>query len=269
VRACNADGCGGFSPASTPVIPYGTPIAPTAGATASGTTITFSWTGGGGNGRPIANYQIKIDNGAWQDEGASPGSMAVDVGCGQTRTVRARIVNQYGTLSAESGPAAATTPDCAPVRVNAYDNYVDSNGVGRAMCRGNPGRPESMPGGTASQTFTVGAGVAAIDEVLVWIDPDDRVTGHGSLYVNGAPRASANATAAGDTTFSFSRVSVAAGDQVTFSVTFTATLGKLITVYTTGSPGGRFVASNSCSDGAPNVDTTSTGLKAVVHGWNR
>jgi hypothetical protein len=126
-----------------------------------------------------------------------------------------------------------------------------------------------MPGGTVSQTFTVGSGIAAIDEVLVQIDPDSTVTGHGSLDVNGSRKATSDATAAGDTTFSFSRVAVAAGDQVRFSVTFSATFGKIITVYTAGNPGGQFMTSNSCSDGAPSVSLTSTGLRAVVRGWSR
>lgn len=164
-------------------------------------------------------------------------------------------------------PPPPTTPAPA-VRVAAYENYGTAN-AGRAMCRGNPGRPESMPGGTVSQTFTVGSGIAAIDEVLVQIDPDSTVTGHGSLDVNGSRKATSDATAAGDTTFSFSRVAVAAGDQVRFSVTFSATFGKIITVYTAGNPGGQFMTSNSCSDGAPSVSLTSTGLRAVVRGWSR
>jgi hypothetical protein len=162
---------------------------------------------------------------------------------------------------------AVTTPSPS-VRVLAYDNYGPAN-AGHAMCRGNPSRPESMPGGTASQSFTVGSGVATVDEVTVQIDPDSTVTGHGSLYVNGALKASTDANAAGDTTFTFPRVPVAAGDQVKFSVTFSATFGKIITVYTAGNPGGEFIASNSCTDGAPSVSTTSTGLRAVVRGWSR
>jgi hypothetical protein len=158
--------------------------------------------------------------------------------------------------------------NCSPARVNAYDNYGSAN-AGRAMCRGNPSQPLSMPGGTVSQTFTVPSGVAAVDDVLVQIDPDASVTGHASLAVNGRVRATVAATAAGDTTFSFARTSVAPGDQITFSITFSATSGKIITVYTAGSPGGTFTTTNTCPDGAPSVSTTSTGLRAVVHGWDR
>jgi hypothetical protein len=150
--------------------------------------------------------------------------------------------------------------------VNAYDNY-GGGAVGHAMCRGNPGRPESMPGGTASQAFSVPAGVAAIDHALVQIDPDSSVTAHATLSVNGSAAASADAAASGDTSFAFSRVNVRQGDTVSLSISFTASSGKIITVYTVGSPGGTFTASNSCSDGAPNVSTPTTGLRAVVSGY--
>jgi hypothetical protein len=153
-----------------------------------------------------------------------------------------------------------------PARVAAYDNYGSAN-AGHAMCRGNPARPESMPGGTTSQTFTVPAGVAALDSARVQIDPDASVTAHAALYVDGALRATANAAAGGDTSFSFTSTAVAAGSHVTLSIAFTATFGKIITVYTAGSPGGTFTASNSCSDGAPSLTTTATGLRAVVSGW--
>lgn len=152
-------------------------------------------------------------------------------------------------------------------RVTPYNNYGSAN-AGRAMCRGNPGRPESMPGGTVTQTFTVPSGVASLDAATVQIDPDSSVVAHAALAVNGGVRATADATAAGDTNFGFGAVGVAAGDQVTLKVTFTATFGKLTTVYTAGAPGGVFSASNSCPDGAPSLTTSTTGLRATVSGWS-
>lgn len=84
-----------------------------------------------------------------------------------------------------------------------------------------------MPGGIASQTFTVPEGVATLSGALVQIDPDSTVT---------------------------------------ISITFSATYGKITTVYTAGSPEGTFTASNSCPDGAPSLSTSVTGLRAVVSG---
>ncbi|GAA1569242.1 hypothetical protein GCM10009827_108790 [Dactylosporangium maewongense] len=154
-----------------------------------------------------------------------------------------------------------------PHAVTPYDNYGAAN-AGRAMCRGNPGNSRSMPGGTVSQTFVVPAGVSAIDHVLVQIDPDGTVTSHLKVSVNGGLAATADATAAGDTHFSFGAVGVSAGQTVTLSLAFTATSGKIITLYTAGAPGGTFTASNSCPDGAPSVSTSATGLRAVVSGWS-
>jgi hypothetical protein len=101
------------------------------------------------------------------------------------------------------------------------------------------------------------------------IDPDSSVTAHATLSMNGSAAASADAAASGDTSFAFSRVNVHQGDTVSLSISFTASSGKIITVYTVGSPGGTFMASNSCSDGAPSVSTSTTGLRAVVLGQQR
>lgn len=171
---------------------------------------------------------------------------------------------------AEPGPGGGSQPPTpAPAtRVNPYDNYGPAN-AGRPMCRGNPARPESMPGGTVAQSFTVPPGVASIDTAMVQIDPDARVTAHATLYVGGTARATANAAAGGDTSFTFPSVGVAPGDQVTISIAFSATFGKIITVYTAGNPGGSLTASNSCPDGAPSFTTTTTGLRAVISGWSR
>jgi protein involved in polysaccharide export with SLBB domain len=160
---------------------------------------------------------------------------------------------------------AGNPPPANPQPVNAYDNYGPAN-AGHAMCRGNPGRPESLPGGTASQTFTVPGEVATLSGALVQIDPDSTVTANLTVYVNGSAAASAAATASGDTSFAFGPVGVRPGDTVTISITFSATYGKIITVYTAGNPGGTFTASNSCSDGAPSLSTSATGLRAVVSG---
>jgi hypothetical protein len=160
---------------------------------------------------------------------------------------------------------SAAPPPANPQPVNAYDNYGPAN-AGHAMCRGNPGRPESLPGGTASQTFTVPGGVATLSGALVQIDPDSTVTANLTVYVNGSAAASAAAAASGDTSFTFGPVGVRPGDTVTISITFSATYGKIITVYTAGSPGGTFTASNSCPDGAPSLSTSATGLRAVVSG---
>lgn len=173
------------------------------------------------------------------------------------------------TVTADQATAKsvqATFKPPPPQRVDAYSNYGAAT-AGRAMCRGNPGNSLSMPGGTATQTFAVPSGVASLDHATIQIDPDSRVNAHLTVYVNGQARASADAAAAGDTQFSFSSVPVSAGETVSFSVSFSASFGKIITVYSAAAVGGTLTVSNSCPDGAPSL-TTSNGLRAVVSGWS-
>lgn len=171
------------------------------------------------------------------------------------------------TQPAPPPPPTPTPVPPQPQPVDAYANYGPAN-TGYPMCRGNPGNSLSMPGGTVSQTFTVPYGVASLNNAMVQIDPDSAVTAHLSLADNGTTIATANATASGDTHFQFGPVAVNAGDQITLTISFTSTYGKIITVYTAGSPGGTFTTSNSCPDGASNVSLTNTGLRAIVYGMS-
>jgi hypothetical protein len=167
-------------------------------------------------------------------------------------------------------PPCATPPSQPPpgsTRVDLYNNY-GAGAEGHAMCRGNPGRPESMPGGVATETFTVPPGAGSVDTALVQIDPDSSVTAHATLSVDGIALATADAVAAGDTTFNFPSVGVHPGDSLSLSISFSATSGKITTLYTVGVPGGTFTASNSCPDGAPSF-TTASGLRAVISGWTQ
>lgn len=186
-----------------------------------------------------------------------------------------------GTTTAPASPstptpvAAPVTPVVPPaplpdVRRDAYSNYGPAS-AGFLMCLGNPGRPESMPGGTVSQTFTVPAGMTSIDHALVQMDPDailTRRTASMTVYVNGSPRASTAANPSGDTHFSFSSVGVSAGATVTISITFSGSFGKLIALYRAANVGGTLTASNSCPDGAASF-ASGDGLRAVVSGWGR
>lgn len=162
-------------------------------------------------------------------------------------------------------PAPPTTP--AQHAVKPYNNWGPADAPGHAMCRGNPAVPRSMPGGAVAQTFTVPTGVATLSNALIQIDHGD-VTVHLTVTVNGTTVATADAQAADDTNFTFAPAAVRAGDAVTLSLSFTATAGKITTVYTAGSPGGSFTATNSCPDGAPNFSSSTTGLRAVVSGMS-
>ena len=113
VMACGKTTCGTASPPSNSVKPYGRPRTPVGRATASGTAITFRWSGGSGNGRPIRSYQISIDGGSWQSVGSRAGSTRTQYGYSQTHRLRVRIVGATGERSNSSRQASATT-EAAP-----------------------------------------------------------------------------------------------------------------------------------------------------------
>ena len=167
--------------------------------------------------------------------------------------------------SGPTGTGTAASPSQSSQPVTVYDNYGTAIN-GYPVCRGNPARPESMPGGTVTQTFTVPSGITALTQALVQVDPDSTVTVHASLSVNGIQRAVTTATAAGDTTFNFGTVPVNAGDSVTLTLTMTATYGKIITVYSASAAPGQFTISDSCPDGAANISTATVGLRSEVFG---
>ena len=62
VRGCNDAGlCGPWASPSNQVMPYGPPAAPNVTASVNGTSIAYSWGGGGGNGRPVSTYHVCFD----------------------------------------------------------------------------------------------------------------------------------------------------------------------------------------------------------------
>ena len=58
----------------------------------------------------------------------------------------------------------------------------------------------------------------------------------------------------------------AGGGDAAVRLTWTATKGKLDTIYLTGNPGGHLTIVNTCSGGAPSLDRTNIVLRAVISG---
>jgi hypothetical protein len=107
VRGCNDAGlCGPWAGPSNQVIPYGPPNAPGVDASVNGTSITFSWSGGGGNGRPVSTYHVCFDGGGCMDTGA--GSTTKSYGYNQAHTVTAYVVDTAGQQSATATKSATT-----------------------------------------------------------------------------------------------------------------------------------------------------------------
>lgn len=209
---------------------------------------------------------------SWSCAGDPPGhytTYLTDMSTGRQVTADFAILPEPSLPPSAPAPQPPPPTHSVPVphAVKAYDNYGPAN-AGHAMCRGNPNNGASMPGGTVIQSFRVPPGVRSLTSALIQIDPDASVTAHLTVLVDGHTVASTQAAAGGDTTFDFGAVSVSAGQTVTLSIYFTATYGKIITVYTAGNPGGTFSAANSCSDGAPSPTTSGTGLRAIVDGMS-
>ncbi|WP_241965047.1 Ig-like domain-containing protein [Microbacterium telephonicum] len=100
------------SAASNQVRPYGQIGNPTARASASGTTINYSWTSPGPNGRTVTT-QIRINGGGWETVGAS-GSRSANVGHSYTGTIEVRASADGSSTTTAS--ASARTADPPPPR---------------------------------------------------------------------------------------------------------------------------------------------------------
>jgi hypothetical protein len=109
VRGCNSLACGPWSTASNQVTPFGPPGAPVnVTASASGTTISYSWGGGAGNGRPLDHYIYCIDGANCQNStGTSAGP--VSYGYSSSHNVTVYAVDSAGQQSAGATSNTATT----------------------------------------------------------------------------------------------------------------------------------------------------------------
>ena len=142
VRGCNDAGlCGPWAGPSDQVIPYGPPMAPSVTATPSGTSITYSWSGGGGNGRPVGHYHVCFSGGSCEDTGA--GSTTIQYGYSQTHTVSAYVVDTAGQQSGTATSPPATTVSAPSMSVSV-----------------SQGPHETVTGCTASYCYSVDVTVA-------------------------------------------------------------------------------------------------------------
>jgi predicted CxxxxCH...CXXCH cytochrome family protein len=123
VQAVNSAGLtGAWSNASNQVTPFGQPGAPNVSATANGTQITFSWSGGGGSGRPVTSYNVCIDGTCTTQSG--PGNVTNTYAYGQTHSVYASAIDSTGWSSQASSTASATTPPPPSPSVTIADSGI-------------------------------------------------------------------------------------------------------------------------------------------------
>jgi hypothetical protein len=109
------------------VTPFGPMANPSASGSHSGCTsqgattgsVTFSWSGGSGNGR-TATYQTSLDGGGWAGQGQVPngGSITGTFNCNTTHTFQVRIVRSIDGQTQIAGPVSApsqTLPAAPPI----------------------------------------------------------------------------------------------------------------------------------------------------------
>src|SRR5690606_19826044 len=99
--------------ASNQVAPYGPIGSPSARATASGTTITMSWSSPARNGRDITTEIRTGDGRGWRTVAAS-GSESYNVGYSTTRTIDVRTTAAGQTTTAADSATTGAEPQPDP-----------------------------------------------------------------------------------------------------------------------------------------------------------
>ncbi|QMU97071.1 tandem-95 repeat protein [Microbacterium esteraromaticum] len=125
----------GNSTASSPVVPYGAPHAPTGSATNAGQSVTLKWNAEGSyNGRPITAY-ISIDGGAWQQVPLR-GERSKGNGYDQTHSIRVKAVASQGGEALSPTYSARTDPRPQPTAqtVKGTPGYWPSGWGGEGSC---------------------------------------------------------------------------------------------------------------------------------------
>ena len=126
VRGCDKAGqCGPWTGPSNRVTPYGPPGQPNVSATrASATSVTYSWGGGGGNGRPVTAYHVCFDGSC---SNMAAGDITKSYGYGQTHTMTATAIDSAGQQSQTVTASATTTAN--PMTVTLRQGSVGGGGI--------------------------------------------------------------------------------------------------------------------------------------------
>ncbi|WP_375474390.1 fibronectin type III domain-containing protein [uncultured Jatrophihabitans sp.] len=272
---------GAKSPPSDPAGPvtaYGAPSAPTVGppqssSDGSSATVNAQCDTTCEQGEAIDRFQWSVTR-ASDGTTVAQGSATPDSSGSAVLTLAplSRYSQYAVTVTAHNGAGTGTQQSTSfatggvPQPVNAYDNYALNPRTGHAMCRGNPNNSLSDPGGTATQTFTVPSGVATLNTVTTQVDTAP-VSTTATLRIGGVNEQDTE-PATGDVTFHFAPIDVSAGEQGSVTFSFSATAGKIITLYTIPGSLGTFTASNSCPDGAPNYSSSTDQLRATISGYD-
>jgi hypothetical protein len=117
LAACNSSGlCGAWTGPSNQVTPYGRPNPPQVTGTPDGDKITWAWSGGGGNGRPVASYGVCMDVVASCTELTAPDNETITYGYSQTHQLYVFAADTAGQESTAATGTATTGPTPPPPR---------------------------------------------------------------------------------------------------------------------------------------------------------
>jgi large repetitive protein len=182
VRGCNDAGlCGPWAGPSNQVTPYGPPGAPTVSATPSGTSINYSWGGGGGNGRPVSTYHVCFDS-SCSDMAA--GSTSTSYGYNQTHKISVYVVDTAGQQSQTVSQSATTANQPAAVSVTRGNNEAGSPQYGGA-CANNPACFNFLVTVSGFPANT-GLSYTCADNGQVWWPSDTKGWNGGQISTNGS-----------------------------------------------------------------------------------
>ena len=152
----NSDGSAYDSPpsgASPAVSVFGSPGTPSASGSNGGQgsrSATLSWSPPDQNAHDVAQVQISINGGGWENVGVS-GSRSVGNGYDQSHSIRVRVLNSQGTPGAEATASARTGAEPPPAtwtltvgnqlssadRRTCMDPVGSTNYTGDRRCLGN------------------------------------------------------------------------------------------------------------------------------------
>ncbi len=138
VRAVNSEGAGSASAPSSDVVPYGNPTTPSISSSRSGDQVTFNWSGGSANGRPLHNpkFEIRVGTGNWQSTGNN--SLTRTIGYNSSLTVRVRVradnADAARTYSAVASKTETTGAAPQPRTQAVFTGIVEPCGSGAGSC---------------------------------------------------------------------------------------------------------------------------------------
>jgi hypothetical protein len=133
VRGCNdANLCGPWSDASNAVVPYGPPAPPNVSADRNGNVVSYTWNGGGGNGRAVDHYHVCIDGGC---SNRGPGSTSKDYGYSASWSISVYLVDAAGQVTATVSRSGSTPPAPPTLVVSKGAFHTSSTCTSSATCR--------------------------------------------------------------------------------------------------------------------------------------